>query len=1199
MKCLALKARVQRYSLLHNATTKFAATLLILFCLQVHAQALGQGSITLSFKDAPAEQVFRELRKQSGYGFVYPSEVLTRLNRITFSVSKASLEEVLNLIFKDQPYTYSIIDKIVVIKLRDVAATQPPRQGVSAPLLIDVTGKVSNEKGEFLPGVTVTVKGTDKVTSTDASGVFTINSVDREAVLLFSSINMEPFELRVSGKSDLAIRMKAKVRDLEDVTVMVNTGYEKVPKERATGSFEFVNKEELNRKVGSNLLSRLEGVSTSIFFDKRQLSSNQSPNSLNNVTVRGLSTLTESIKQPLLVINNFAYDGDISNINPNDIESVSILKDAAAASIWGARAANGVIVITTKQARYNQPFKVSFNNNVEIIQEPNLFFLPKMMSKDFIENEVFLFNNGFYDGNVDNPTSPALSPVIEILARQRAGIISEQDANEQISLLSQNDLRNDFKKYIYRKAVNTQNYLNLIGGNQTIKYSLSGGYDKNILNLTGEDNERITFRSDIQIQPLQFITLGAGLQYTQSNTQNNSLGEFGSSNYDYASGMALYPYASFINNGGTSSIIAKDYRSGYTDTAGAGLLLDWKYRPLDELNSFDNKSNTQDILLTLNSTIKITNSISVQGIYQYEQTNGEANRYYKRSSYYSRNLINLFSQIEGDQIVRRIPDGGILDQAISKLKSHNGRIQVNLNKEWQNRHQFVSLLGAEIREKVQNVITSRYYGYNEDNLSLGNVDYQNNYPLYGERGYSSIPNLNGVTKYTDRFVSYFGNAAYTLDRKYTISASARRDATNLFGVNTNDKWKPFWTVGAAWTLSNEPFLKSSKIELIKLRASYGYQGNVNNLLAPFTVISTFPPSSSIFNQSFAAITVPANPDLSWENMQQINLGLDFGLFMGRLSGTIDLYRKESDNLILQAIIDPSTGVSSVYKNSASMVGKGMDATIRSINLAGAHFTWLTEVGFNYVTNKITHVQQNFAGQRIGALLSNGLAFGSNINTREGMAPYSIYSYPYAGLDPQTGSPQGYLGKSISTDYFSIYNQLNDTASLIYNGSAIPKVFGYFNNVFRFNGLTVTININYRFAYFFRKPTISYYALNYGGVGHPDFGKRWQQPGDEAHTSIPSRQYPVDDNLRDDFFAYSGVNALRGDNIRLQYIRLSYDFNVVKLGKLHINGIQLYALLNNIGIIWRANDEKLDPDYSAGAAAYIPSRSIAAGLKFEF
>lgn len=1171
-------------------------TLLVLICLQISTQAWGQGNITLSVKDAPPEQVFKEIKKQSGYGFVYPSEVLIRLNRITLTITKANLEEVLDQVFKGQPCTYSIIDKVVVIKFREGIFTQHPKQVLLENIPIDLTGKVTNEKGEPLPGVTVSVKGTDKITATDVNGVFSINSVDRKAVLLFSSVNMESFELKVSGKTDLAIRMKAKVRELDDVTIMMNTGYEKVPKERATGAFESINKEEINRKVGSNLLSRLEGVSTSILFDKRQLSGNQSSNSLDNVFIRGLSTLTEAIKQPLLVINNFAYDGDINNINPNDIESISILKDAAAASIWGARAANGVIVITTKQAKFNQPFSVSFNANVEVVQEPDLFFIPEMTSKDFIENEAFLFNNGFFDGSIDLPTGPALSPIIEILAQQRSGLISKEEANEKISQLSQNDVRTDFEKYIYRKAVNTQYYLNLSGGNQTIKYTIAGGYDRNLLNLKGEEMERTTFRSNIQIQPTEKISLGASIQYTQSNTKNNSLGEYGSGNYNYTPEMALFPYARFAGNPG---IISKDYRAGYTDTAGGGLLLDWKYRPLEELNNLDNSSNTQDILLTMNTNIKITGYLSVQGIYQYEQTNADATRLYKKNTYYTRNLINLYSQINGNEVTRIIPEGGIVDQILSKLRSHNARIQLNLNKEWGTRHQIVSLIGAEIREKIQTINANRYYGYDETTLSTGNVDYQNIYPLYGERGFDRVPGRNGFSKYTDHFVSYFGNAAYTFDRRYTVSASARRDATNLFGVNTNDKWKPFWTTGVSWTLSNEDFFRSDWIGYIKLRASYGYQGNVNNLLAPFTVITTSPANSSIFNQSFASITVPANPDLSWENLQQTNIGFDLGLLKGRLTGNIDLYRKKSNNLILQATIDPSTGLASVYKNSASMVGKGIDASIRSINVSSSYFSWLTELGFSYVTNKIINIEQNSSGQRIGSMLSTGLAHGLNINTREGMAPYSIYSYPYAGLDPQTGSPQGYLGKGLSTDYMSIYNQLYDTASLVYNGSAIPKVFGYFNNIFRIKGFTTTININYRFSYYFRKSTISYYTLNYGGIGHADFSKRWQQPGDETSTSVPSRQYPVDDNLRDDFFAYAEINALRGDHIRLQYIRLSYDFNPIKIGKSQLNNLQLYAIVNNIGIIWRANDEKIDPDYGAGASPYIPSRSFAAGLKLEF
>ncbi|MBO9564320.1 MAG: TonB-dependent receptor plug domain-containing protein, partial [Niastella sp.] len=382
----------------------FITLLFVLLCFHLHARQAEPTNISLSVKNASVEQVFKEIKKQSGYGFVYPSGILARMHKVTFSTMKASLLFVLDQLFKDQPFTYTVIDKVVVIKSKGNDSGQPD-QPITDNIFIQVRGKITNEKEEPLHGVTVAVKGTDQVTYTNASGHFSLNNIPRGATLHVSSVNMETYELRIHSQTDLAIRMKEKVRELADVTVMVNTGYERIPKERATGSFEFVSNEELERRAGTDILSRLEGVATGIIFDRRRLASNQTAIPVNNVTIRGLSTLTETMKNPLIVLNNFPYEGDINNINPNDIENITILKDAAAASIWGARAANGVIVINTKKARFDQTTSLSFNGNVTIGEKPDLFRYPSMTIADVIENEAFLFSRGFFNALINNTTA--------------------------------------------------------------------------------------------------------------------------------------------------------------------------------------------------------------------------------------------------------------------------------------------------------------------------------------------------------------------------------------------------------------------------------------------------------------------------------------------------------------------------------------------------------------------------------------------------------------------------------------------------------------------------------------------------------------------------------------------------------------------------------------------------------------------------
>ncbi|MBO9564163.1 MAG: hypothetical protein J7621_15370, partial [Niastella sp.] len=520
----------------------------------------------------------------------------------------------------------------------------------------------------------------------------------------------------------------------------------------------------------------------------------------------------------------------------------------------------------------------------------------------------------------------------------------------------------------------------------------------------------------------------------------------------------------------------------------------------------------------------------------------------------------------------------------------------NVHKNWDTKHQLVSILGGEIRTKEQTQNAERVYGYNAGNLSTSLVDYITHFVLYGVRGSATIPFQGNIAKATDRFVSVFGNASYTYDKKYILSVSARKDAANLFGVQTNNKWKPFWTAGAAWNISNESFFNSKMINTLRIRTSYGSQGNVNNLLTPYTILQYSPASENALNSvPFASILVPGNPGLSWEMIYQFNGGIDFGLFNSRITGSIDVFGKHTDNLILRAETDPTTGIASVFKNSASMIAKGIDISINTVNIKTNRFRFATELGLSYVTNKVKDFLLDQGGMLVNDLLTGGGATGIGIYPIKGKAPYSIFSLPFAGLNGTTGDPQGYLGKTITTDYRAIFNQRADTATLQYNGSAIPTIFGFFNNSFQYKGISVLVNINYRLGYFFRKSTIDYYRLNNTGITHSDFANRWQHPGDEAHTTIPSRVYPVSNNRRDNFYAYSAENVKKGDHVRLQFIKLAYEFKPVHKKAL-LRSAQVYVIANNLGILWRANKEKLDPDYNPATSFFPPPKSITAGVK---
>lgn len=1164
--------------------------LLTLLCLTASAKGRAQ-KVTLSVKNAAVEVVFTTIEKQTGYHFLYSDALLKRTTPVSLEMTNVSVEEALNACLQNQPLTYKIFDKTIVVRLKESPTIPEP----TTP--IDIKGRVINEQGEPVIA-TVTVKGTTNAVSTDADGYFLIKGVNEQATLVISSVSLErPLEIKVNGRTDLKdISIKAKVTAGQEV-VVVSTGYQTLDPSKTTGAYEVVKTEQLNRKVGPDILSRLQGLTAGMYFDTRKMNPNQLIIDKQNINIRGISTLTESIKAPLLVVDNFPYEGDINNINPNDVESITILKDAGAAAIYGARAGNGVIVITTKKGKYNQPLNVSLNTNINIIPKPDLFYYPQMASSSYIDVETFLFDKGFYTATLNDSRRPVISPVVEILARRKAGLISAQEAAAQIDALRDQDVRRDFEKYIYQPSVNQQYSLGVNGGTAKARYMFSAGFDQGIANLIGNENRRITLRSNTAFMPVKNLELQVGLSYTQSNNTTNAIGEY--PDRTYMGDPSMYPYLQLAGSNGNALAIPHGYRMGYLDTAGGGKLLDWQYRPLDEIRLADNTSKLKDWVVNVGLNYKLTSYLNVQLSYQYENTTGYTRNYYSDQTWEARNLINLFTQVDGDRVTYRVPNGGIVREQFTDMILQAGRAQLNLSKKIAGRHDLSAVVGSEITENSFYRSGNKSYGFDPYTyLATTALDYTTYYPQYiSGMGYARIPpSGGGYGKTLNRFVGFYGVASYTYNSKYTLSLNAKKNASNLFGVDINNKWQPLWSIGGAWDISKESFYGNKAVPYLRLRTTYGYQGNTNNSLTPNTIIAYSSDVNPLTNEPQATISTPADPSLSWETIRQVNIAVDFGLLNSRLTGSLDAYRKKSDNIIYRAEIDATTGIPSLQRNSADITGNGIDLSLNSLNFSGA-LQWNTALRFSYVTNKVVDFDQNTSFRRANAAL--GGASDASMKIIKGKNPYAIYSYPFAGLDPETGDPLGYLGKEVSKNYLAIFNQMLDTTNLIYHGSRIPRYFGFLNNTFSYKGISLSIGLSFKFDYYFRKNTIAYYSLFRSGTPHPDFEKRWKEPGDEAFTTIPSMTYPLANGRRDEFYAGTAVNVFRGDNIRLQDIRISYDVSKSIGRRWPFQEMQLYMYANNIGMIWRANKEGLDPDYNTGSAIYPPGRTIAFGLTASF
>lgn len=1055
---------------------------------------------------------------------------------------------------------------------------------------IPIKGKVVDERGLGIPGVSIKLKGTVGAVSSNADGNFSIDGSEY-TLLRVSHVGYLTEEIRViNNVKSVLITLKTDARQLKEVTV--STGYQTLPLERATGSFEVIDNKLFNRSTGTDVFSRLDGITTSILIDKSNSSLIKTP--YDGMRIRGVSGFKET--RPLIVVDNFPYEGDPNNLNPNDVESITILKDAAAASIWGTRAGNGVIVITTKKGKINQSLRLSLNSNVTIMDKPDLHYLKTISSSDLIDVETMLFNKGYYDSKLDpkNPFS-VLTPVVEILAKTRpGGTLSADQAKLQIDALRHNDVRDDFLKYVYRKGINQQYALNTLWGDTKSTYSLSLGYDKNLESLRTNDYNRITVRFNSTIKPIKNLELETGIFYIKNNDRVQSTAssvQYG--NIDLGSERGLVPYARLADDQGNPLPIDRNFRGGYTDTVGNGRLLDWKYRPLEDMKMNSNVGKSQDILLNLGARYTLSPILNADLKYQYQKTTGEHNDLYGRNSFFVRNQVNWFTQFNKQGItLKPMPFGDILSRYNNEFNAHTLRGLINLNKSWNNKHQLAALAGTEIRENHSISSGAILYGYDPNTLTFQNVDFITVFPLINrEYGAATIKNVS-PTAFTDnlfRFVSLFANASYTYQDKYIVSLSARKDQANLFGVESNKRGTPLWSAGTSWIISKEGFYNSEALPYLKLRMTYGYSGRAEESVPAYATVS-YLPGSTPTNFPYAVNSNPPNSQLKWEKIGMFNLGLDYSFKNNRISGSIEYYNKRSKDLIAAAPVDPSTGFLNLTYNTAEINGKGVDFQLNTINLPEGDFQWNTNLVFSYNKSVVTKYFLKISD------VKNYIRNGGRTNSVVGMDYYALYAYPFAGLDPTNGDPIGYLNGAPSKDYANILRANAPVSDLKYFGSGRPHYFGAVRNTFSWKGFSMSMKISFRFDYFFRRDGLNYGNLFNSSYGHADFANRWQQPGDEKVTNVPSMIYgdPTQYN-KDMFYGLSSALVEKGDNIRLDDVNLSYTFPKQQL---FLKELRLFANVYNVGILWKANKLGLDPDYGTGINI-PPSRTMVFGLTANF
>ncbi|MFD2323948.1 SusC/RagA family TonB-linked outer membrane protein [Mucilaginibacter galii] len=1206
---------------------KLSTLLLLIGFLQVSAKSFSQ--VTLSEKHSPLEKVLSKIEKQTGYNFIYDEDKL-KVPFINVSVHNVSIEKALDACFTGLPATYSIIGNTVILKPASPSVLEKIRSFLS--FSIPVKGIITDTAGNPLRGATVffvkKAKGqptrnakplvaTSPIVVGGSEGMLVPSEAKAPATsgdLTYMTDNTGSFnfdaevgdELGISyiGYKTVIIKVTEKMpfqnivlhsNTMQLVEVRVQTGYQTLSKERATGSFSKPDMNVFgNRSSSLDVISRLEGqipglvltpigLTNGYDFDPTTGAKTQ------RAVIRGENTIRLN-SQPLYVVNGVIVP-DFSVVNVDDIADVTVLRDAAAAAIWGARAANGVIVVTTKGGAKNQGLKIAYNGFINFEGKPDFDYARKryLSSSQYIDVAKQLFDPVNYDyGSINSQYNfyGPIAPSLQVLYNQQQGLISAATASAQLDSMARIDNSSQVKDLFYRNAYTTNHTLSASGGTRTYSVYGSLGYANSQSSAIGTGNSAYKINLSQSFTPNDRFSFSLSTQLA-NNTSSSKSG--------LSLGADVLPYQLF--NDANGNPINIPYLSGWTPdvikdlSAQSGIDLG-TYQPFDELDYKRRKSNTYAVNVVGNASVRLWKGLKYLGTYGYSvsPTSMISTQDNKAFSYRKQLLDNAFA---GSPPTYLIPvDGQYYESANNNQRRWTVRNQLAYNYSGRGGNDLLSLQGGqEANELFSTGSTRSIYGYDPQLQTYPLLDYYTlNQGVFGTiggfGGFVNQPFREDET--TTRYSSYFALASYTLNNKYSIDASWRTDHSNLFGSDVSAQNKPAYSAGLKWNVKNEPFMAGVKwLDALALRGTYGVMGN-SPYAGGATVYDVL--SAEQTNYLYSLIGGPAyrlsgarNSKLSWEATHTTNIGVDFAVLQSRLYGSVEYYHKKTIDLLGDSPVNFFTGSTSSTANIGKLVNNGINITLNSTNVTSRNFTWQSSLILGRNTNKIVEYEIPTSSQNAPSyLISGAYVVGYSRN--------SLFAYKYAGLN-NLGYPQVYL----KDGSFTSDPNKPTRDDLIYMGTTIPKVNGGFSNNFRYKQFRLAVNMYYSLGGKMRRdmnPTYNGFistSNNLGGNLNVEFLERWQKPGDEKTTDIPGYLSVENSSARNtQFYTAADINVVSSSYLKLNEASLSYDLSPGVLRLLKVGSASVRLQLNNV-LLWKANKFGINPEFQDPNAFYGGAR----------
>lgn len=1125
-------------------------------------------NVTIVNKSMTVKQFFAEIKKQTGLNFIYSTDLAAKLPHITVNANNRPLREVLDEVMHKVNCTYEIEGNIVTITRR-----------MAGERVRNVSGTVTDESGEPLIGVSVCIDDSKVCTITDSKGFYTLKVPANACTLKFSYLGMSNAEVHLgNGRNPLSRSVQMSTdHELSEVVV---TGYQEISRPKMTGSVTTITSSKLDERYTTNIMNNLEGrvAGLSTYNGK--------------MTIRGTSSLYAETT-PLLVVDGVPVEGSIEDLNPYDIESVNVLKDAAANAIYGARASNGVIIVTTKNAKKAGKIDIDFAANLTIYEKKNVdyadnFYMTPTQQVDTEANywDYYFFHN---DGEVTDPIknaeqaitqgTQAVTPIQYAYYQRVKGEISDAELQSQLDALKKNNYAKDYADAVYKQRVMQQYNLSLRGRSDKFTNNLTLNYKY--------DNSGLINHFANQFNAQYKGSYEVAKWLTASFTVNGIYSKQREAGYDYngsyANIWAQPAYMPFYNADG--SVKGQHYWFDGDDYMKFDSPFeDLSSNPVDEFYKNTQTTRRQYMRYHGDLLFKIYDGLTANAQFVYETNHNTVEWMAEQDSHVMRTMRNAYYYQAADGTIKNyVPtSGGMLSTTNTDGRYWTARGQLNYSKTF-GKHDITAIAGLEFRETKLTGSKALMLGYDDQlqtsstyAIDLGTLSTMRYSPYFfgASGGYPADQfvfrpyirkNMGVVQEQHHKYASGYFNLTYTYDEKYNVFGSFRKDYADVYGLNAKFRGTPLWSVGAGWLIHNESFMKDIKwVNFLKLRASYGVTGNIYQGATSY-MTATSGELNRYTNLPYGTIESPANPNLKWEQSRTTNIGIDFGLLDNRLRGSIDYYNKVGKDIFSNRTLDPTTGFSSMFVNMASMRNRGIELQVTYDWLRAATrkgWSWTTNFTMSHNKNVVTSVEN--PSTRAYQLTSNPYV--------EGYPSSALWSYRFAGISDQEGE-KGQTLWYIEDGGKSHNASSRSTSIMEYSGQSEPKVIMGMDNSVRWNGFSFSILMAYYGGHKMRALTesetfavpttaINSYFLNAWTPENPT-----NTPGIGRYSSNSLGSEP----------SYSDISIHHADFLKIRNIVFGYDFPQQWIKHLGMNRLNLRFQIDNPKYLWVANDVHVDPE----------------------